>query len=342
MSYITTLLSKKTLLIASPQFIRLVPNLFKSLTKCIGTRRIEILSPCLALMASIPAVLVWIPSCQSLLLNVQDYMNQLFHDEKDVDQEMAGIIAAETASMFFQLITEAHARSKSSEKKKYGENSKDPLPPSLTGNYSFEGIVTWLFERMAGASDALQLRFANFLLHLLDACKDLVLERDVMILLTLLFNQLKSTSSFFASPTDDPSAIHQFIFHTVVCDGLCRSLSESHIAFALASILNLFKVAPSEIVSISVIKVLVKIIPILGEAVKAEWQEYFDLFLPALASPSLALQVAAERLFLVLGTIDISLVESFVHRLSQELQTRLEAVRTSRMCEVSLSLPCHG
>ena len=95
--------------------------------------------------------------------------------------------------MFFQLITEAQTRLKSAEKvKKYGESSKEPLPPALTGNYSFEGIVTWLFDHMAGASDALQLRFASFLLHLLEACKDLVLERDVMILLTLLFNQLKS------------------------------------------------------------------------------------------------------------------------------------------------------
>ena len=162
MSYITVLLSKKTLLIASPQFVRLVPYLYKALTKCIGTKRMEIQSPCLALMASLPAILVWIPSCQSLLVSVQDYMNQMLHDEKDVSPEMAGIIAAETASMFFQLITEAQTRLKSAEKvKKYGESSKEPLPPALTGNYSFEGIVTWLFDHMAGASDALQLRFAS-------------------------------------------------------------------------------------------------------------------------------------------------------------------------------------
>lgn len=343
MSYITVLLSKKTLLIASPQFVRLVPYLYKSLTKCIGTKRMEIQSPCLALMASLPAILVWIPSCQSLLVSVQDYMNQMLHDEKDVSPEMAGIIAAETASMFFQLITEAQTRLKSAEKvKKYGENSKEPLPPALTGNYSFEGIVTWLFDHMTGASDALQLRFASFLLHLLEACKDLVLERDVMILLTLLFNQLKSRPPVVPSRLDEPSAVHQFIFHTVVCEGICRSLSESHVAFALAAVVNLFKVAPSEIVSVSVIKALTKIIPILGEAVKADWQEHFALFLPALASPSPALQAAAERLFLVLGTIDVSIVESFVYRLAQELQTRLEAVRAAGMCEVTSSPASHS
>lgn len=128
----------------------------------------------------------------------------------------------------------------------------------------------------------------------------------------------------------------------MVCDGICRSLSESHVAFALAAVVNLFKVAPSEIVSVSVIKALTKIIPILGEAVKADWQEHFALFLPALASPSPALQAAAERLFLVLGTIDVSIVESFVHRLAQELQTRLEAVRAAGMCEVTSSAVSHS
>lgn len=128
----------------------------------------------------------------------------------------------------------------------------------------------------------------------------------------------------------------------MVCEGICRSLSESHVAFALAAVVNLFKVAPSEIVSVSVIKALTKIIPILGEAVKADWQEHFALFLPALASPSPALQAAAERLFLVLGTIDVSIVESFVHRLAQELQTRLEAVRAAGMCEVTSSPASHS
>ena len=128
----------------------------------------------------------------------------------------------------------------------------------------------------------------------------------------------------------------------MVCDGICRSLSESHVAFALAAVVNLFKVAPSEIVSVSVIKALTKIIPILGEAVKADWQEHFALFLPALASPSPALQAAAERLFLVLGTIDVSIVESFVYRLAQELQTRLEAVRAVGMCEVTSSPASHS
>ena len=44
----------------------------------------------------------------------------------------------------------------------------------------------------------------------------------------------------------------------------------------------------------------------------------------------------------MLGTIDVSIVESFVYRLAQELQTRLEAVRAAGMCEVTSSPASHS
>lgn len=312
-------------------------SLSTTLEKCVLTKREDIESPCLSLLASLPAILFWLPSGEKAGSSIQKCFFSLLESEKELSSATAGIVAYETASMFHQLIAETQARQQKTEKvKKYDEQSETPAAPSTAKDYTIEWVFTWLFERMDSTSESLQLRYCEVLLRFLELVKERIGEHDLTVLLTLLSNQLKCNSRRSVSHVAKPSPMNRFVFETVVVDGVCAFLTESHISLAMTHIVSLLQSTQDETVLISVIKVLSKIIPILGEAVKTDWQEHFALLLPFLTSKNPALPVVAERCFLVLGTVDASLIESFLVRLSDEIRKRVETLQSTTMCEVCL------
>ena len=104
----------------------------------------------------------------------------------------------------------------------------------------------------------------------------------------------------------------------IVLNGICQHLSESHIT-TTSSIINKYILAyqsgadlPSEVVALTAAQLLAKILPILGEAVKAQLDEFLGSLLPALSKDSVALQTTVIRSLVMMGNTDASIIEVMI------------------------------
>lgn len=118
----------------------------------------------------------------------------------------------------------------------------------------------------------------------------------------------------------------------IILQGVCQHLSESHITIT-ASIINHFIARytsgddlPAEIVAITAAQLLAKILPILGEAIKAQLDEFLGSLLPALAKDSVALQRTVIRSLVMMGASDASIIEVMVKQLVLQLSKQVQQI----------------
>ena len=119
----------------------------------------------------------------------------------------------------------------------------------------------------------------------------------------------------------------------IVLNGICQHLSESHIT-TTSSIINKYILAyqsgadlPSEVVALTAAQLLAKILPILGEAVKAQLDEFLGSLLPALSKDSVALQTTVIRSLVMMGNTDASIIEVMIKQLILQLTHHIQFAR---------------
>lgn len=130
-------------------------------------------------------------------------------------------------------------------------------------------------------------------------------------------------------------AVKACVEHVILC-GICQHLSESHISIT-SSIVNKYIAnyqngadLPSEIVAITAAQLLAKILPILGEAIKAQLDEFLNSLLPALAKDSMALQTTVLRSLVLIGHTDASIIEVILKQVYLQMKKQLDEVKEEK------------
>lgn len=130
-------------------------------------------------------------------------------------------------------------------------------------------------------------------------------------------------------------AVKACVEHVILC-GICQHLSESHISIT-SSIVNKYIAnyqngadLPSEIVAITAAQLLAKILPILGEAIKAQLDEFLNSLLPALAKDSMALQTTVLRSLVLIGYTDASIIEVILKQVYLQMKKQLDEVKEEK------------
>ena len=119
----------------------------------------------------------------------------------------------------------------------------------------------------------------------------------------------------------------------IILNGICQYLSESHIT-TTSSIINKYILTyqsgadlPSEVVALTAAQLLAKILPILGEAIKAQLDEFLGSLLPALSKDSVALQTTVIRSLVMMGNTDASIIEVMIKQLILQLTHHIQFAR---------------
>lgn len=123
--------------------------------------------------------------------------------------------------------------------------------------------------------------------------------------------------------------------HIILC-GVCQHLSESHITIT-SSIVNKYIAnyengadLPSEIIAITAAQLLAKILPILGEAIKSQLDEFLNSLLPALAKDSLALQTTVLRSLVLIGNADATIIEVILKQVYLQMKKQLDVLKEEK------------
>ncbi|KAM7452716.1 hypothetical protein BLSTO_06545 [Blastocystis sp. subtype 1] len=87
---------------------------------------------------------------------------------------------------------------------------------------------------------------------------------------------------------------------------------------------------PSEIVAITAGELLAKILPILGEAIKAQLDELLCSLLPILSRDSVDLQNVVIRSLVCVGSTDASVIEVILKQLLLQLLKEVNALKAEK------------
>ena len=174
--------------------------------------------------------------------------------------------------------------------------------------------------------------YSQTLMYILFGSRDHILERDVTILVNVLFEFLRCcVAPLLSFPVHPIPAVKASVEH-IILDGVCQDLSESHITIT-SSIINTFISSyqngadlPSEIVAITAAQLLARILPILGEAIKAQLDELLGSLLPALEKDSALLQTTVIRSLVHMGMTDGSVIEVIIKQLILHLNQQLTTI----------------
>lgn len=133
----------------------------------------------------------------------------------------------------------------------------------------------------------------------------------------------------------------------VVIEGICHSLPESYVSNLLNTLMKSLQqlqleTKEEEVVAVSFLRILTKVIPILGEAITSDWQTHWMVFLPLLQVPSTAIQMTAHRCLLVMVTIEPSILENLVVDLLKELAAKIDRIESTQTLEVRVVAGNHG
>ena len=87
---------------------------------------------------------------------------------------------------------------------------------------------------------------------------------------------------------------------------------------------------PSEIIAITAAQLLAKILPILGEAIKSQLDEFLNSLLPALAKDSLALQTTVLRSLVLIGNADATIIEVILKQVYLQMKKQLDVLKEEK------------
>lgn len=82
---------------------------------------------------------------------------------------------------------------------------------------------------------------------------------------------------------------------------------------------------------------LVRILPIFGEALHSEWKSLLSMFLPLLTSRFHSVQMASHRCVLVLYMCNSDIAEELIDSLKQTLIQYIDTIEQSQSNEVCIS-----
>ena len=122
----------------------------------------------------------------------------------------------------------------------------------------------------------------------------------------------------------------------VIFSGICQYLSESFISVTATIIIKIMADykngddLPSEIVAITAGELLAKILPILGEAIKAQLDELLCSLLPILSRDSVDLQNVVIRSLVCVGSTDASVIEVILKQLLLQLLREVNALKAEK------------
>ena len=107
-------------------------------------------------------------------------------------------------------------------------------------------------------------------------------------------------------------------------EGICRYFPQNQLLPTMLFLTNLVNETPIETSSDlqtveTAIRVLTEIIPIYGDAIGTEWREFASHFFPFLSSGFHSLQGLVQRFFLVIATVDETVVPNMLFLLSSQL-----------------------
>lgn len=138
-------------------------------------------------------------------------------------------------------------------------------------------------------------------------------------------------------------AVKACVEHIILC-GICQHLSESHITIT-SSIVNKYIAnyengadLPSEIIAITAAQLLAKILPILGEAIKSQLDEFLNSLLPALGKDSLALQTTVLRSLVLIGNADATIIEVILKQVYLQMKKQLDMLKEEKNPTVILQI----
>lgn len=83
-----------------------------------------------------------------------------------------------------------------------------------------------------------------------------------------------------------------------------------------------------------VLRLLAKIIPLIGESITSEWKAHMTIFYPFLQSKWKPIQMAVERCLLVMVTIDSSIGEDVLVDLVNVLSDHIDGIEKTQQLEV--------
>lgn len=119
----------------------------------------------------------------------------------------------------------------------------------------------------------------------------------------------------------------------VIFSGICQYLSESFISVTATIIIKIMADykdgddLPSEIVAITAGELLAKILPILGEAIKAQLDQLLCSLLPILSRDSVDLQNVVIRSLVFVGSTDASVIEVILKQMLLQLLKEVSALK---------------
>lgn len=122
----------------------------------------------------------------------------------------------------------------------------------------------------------------------------------------------------------------------VIFSGICQYLSESFISVTATIIIKIMADykngddLPSEIVAITAGELLARILPILGEAIKAQLDELLCSLLPILSRDSVDLQNVVIRSLVCVGSTDASVIEVILKQLLLQLLKEVNALKAEK------------
>lgn len=176
--------------------------------------------------------------------------------------------------------------------------------------------------------------YSQTIMYILFGSRDQILERDVTILVNVLFEFLRCDFLLCVLFIVHPIPAVKASVEHIILDGICQYLSESHITIT-STIINRFisnyengADLPSEIVAITAAQLLARILPILGEAIKAQLDELLGSLLPALEKDSVLLQTTVIRSLVQMGLTDASIIEVMIKQLVLHLNHQLSVIRS--------------
>ena len=176
--------------------------------------------------------------------------------------------------------------------------------------------------------------YSQTVMYILFGCRDQILERDVTILVNVLFEFLRCEVYVSLSHVVHPIPAVKASVEHIILNGICQYLSESHITIT-STIINRFVSnyengadLPSEIVALTAAQLLARILPILGEAIKAQLDELLGSLLPALEKDSVLLQTTVIRSLVQMGLTDASIIEVMIKQLVLHLDRQLSVIRS--------------
>lgn len=182
------------------------------------------------------------------------------------------------------------------------------------------------------------------LIHLLNKSKEVISERDISTLINQLHALLKGIllKRFFLYLVNN-SYDYQVFVEAIIMDGICKNLSETYISLITSTIVKKIQditaiTKDDEPILFVFIRLLIKIAPILGEAIANDWKTYFSLLLPSLECSFQSLQMAAYRCLLVIATIDSSIIEDLILQCLQALKQQLDTIEKTQTLEVHFFL----